>query len=125
MVVFRASSVSLTTCQIYPSFTIQLNRVATFADFCGASYSLMRQETGFVPSTKRIASLGPSEMKIKVIYTCDERNVNDDSVNDYLVVQVDFGSNIRCDYWNSVNAVEGILNPTTSRLIFMLMLYRL
>lgn len=61
-----------------------------------------------------IPSLGPSEMKIRVIYTCDERYVNDGSVNDYLVVQVDFGSNIRCDYWNSVNAVEGILDRTTT-----------
>lgn len=58
-----------------------------------------------------IASLGPVEIEIAVIYNWNQKDVNDHYVNNYLVVNVDFGYDIRCDFWNSLNAVDGIVNP--------------
>lgn len=64
-----------------------------------------------------IASLGPSEINIKVIYRWNHMDTNNLSVNNYLLVKVGFGSGIKCDYWNSLNAVEGIVNPLSKKYV--------
>lgn len=60
-----------------------------------------------------IASLGPSEININVIYRWNHRPwyFNEFPVNNFLIVKVDFGSDIQFDYWTSLNAVEGIVTP--------------
>lgn len=58
-----------------------------------------------------VASLGSSEIKISIIFKWRYRDVDG---SNYLVVNVDFGSGIQCNYWNSLNQVNGIVRPKTS-----------
>lgn len=54
-----------------------------------------------------IASLGSLEIKITVSYKLGRTDSLEDTVKNYLVVQVSFGSYIQCNYWNSLNSVYG------------------